>query len=117
MARADFNRPETLTVEECTAGAAACCKLTKEKESEASHLMQEHLHNRYKLAMDLGNTKKCNKIKEIIKPKEQQDKWRRIRAAGDPRTGATNLVQRKEGEKVIDILKASAMNAEIERIT
>jgi hypothetical protein len=36
---------------------------------------------------------------------------------GDPRTGATNLVQCKEGEKVINILKASAMNAEIQRVT
>ncbi len=97
MARAGFNRPETLTVEECTAGAAACCKLTKEKESEASHLMQEHLHNRYELASDLKNPTKCNKIKEIIKRKEQQDMWRRIKlATGDPHTGKTNLVQRKE---------------------
>ena len=89
-----------------------------EKESEASHLRREHLHNRYELAMDLRNTTKCNKIKEIIKREGQQDRWHRIkRTSGDPGTGATNLVQRKEGEKVIDILKASAMNAEIERIT
>jgi hypothetical protein len=35
---------------------------------------------------------------------------------GDPRIGATNLVQRKEGEKVINMLEASAMNAEIQRV-
>ena len=99
-------------------GDTACHKLIKEKESEASHLRREHLHNRYELAMDRRNTTKCNKIKEIIKRKEQQDKWHRIkRATGDPHTGTTNLVQRKEGEKVIDILKTSAMNAEIQRIT
>ena len=68
--------------------------------------------------MDLKNSTKCNKIKEIIKREEQQDEWHRIKqSTGDPRTGATNLVQHKEGEKVIDILEASAMNAEIQRIT
>ena len=111
-ARAGSSRPETLTV------AAACRKLIKEKESEASHLRREHLHNRYELAMDFRNTTKCNKIKEIIKREEQQDEWHRLKqATGDPRTGATNLVQCKEGGKVIDIIKASAMNPEIQRIT
>jgi hypothetical protein len=116
-ARAGINRPNTLTAEECTAGAAACRKLIKEKASKASYLRREHLHNRYELASDLKNPAKCIKIKEIIERKEQQDEWCRIkRAMKDPRTGATNLVQRKEGEKVIDILEASAMNTEIQRV-
>jgi hypothetical protein len=100
VARAGINRPKTLTAEECTAGAAACRKLIKENASKASHQRREHLHNRYELASDLENLAKCIKIKEIIKHEEQQDEWRRIkRATGDPRTGATNLVQRKEWGK------------------
>jgi hypothetical protein len=92
-ARAGINRPKTLTAEECTAGAAAYRKLIKEKASKASQLRREHLHNRYELALYLKNPAKCIKIKEIIKRKEQQDEWHRIkRATGDPRTGATNLV-------------------------
>jgi hypothetical protein len=116
--RAGINRPKPLTAEECITGAAACRKLIKEKASKASHLRREHLHNKYELALDLKNPKKCIKIEEIIEREEKQDEWRRIkRATGDPRTGATNLVQCKEGEKVIDILKASAMDAEIQRVT
>ncbi len=116
-ARADISSPETLTVEDCAAGAAACRKLIKAKELEESHLRREHLHNRYELAMDLRNTAKCNKIKEIIKRKELQDEWHRIKQATvDPHTGTTNLFQCKEGAKVI-ILEASAMDAEIQRIT
>ncbi len=118
VARAGISRPKTLTAEECTAGAAACQKLIKENTSKVSHLRREHLHTRYELALDLEKSAKCIKIKEIIKREEQQDEWHRIkRAPGDPRTGATNLVQCKEGEKVINILKASAMNAEIQRVT
>jgi hypothetical protein len=36
---------------------------------------------------------------------------------GDPRIGATNLVQRKEGGKMVDIYEANAMNTEIQRVT
>jgi hypothetical protein len=71
VARAGINRPKTLTAEECTAGAAACHELIKEKASKVSHLRQQHLHNRYELALDLKNPAKCIKIKEIIKRKEQ----------------------------------------------
>ena len=70
-ARAGINRPKTLTVEECTTGAAACHKLIKEKASKASHLRREHLHNGYELASDLKNPAKCIKIKEIIKHEKQ----------------------------------------------
>jgi hypothetical protein len=69
--RAGINRPKTLTAEECTAGAAACHKLIKEKASKASHLRREHLHNGYELASDLKNPAKCIKIKEIIKHEKQ----------------------------------------------
>jgi hypothetical protein len=36
---------------------------------------------------------------------------------GDPRTGATILVQRMEGNTVIDIVEARAMNKEIQKVT
>ncbi len=62
-ARAGINRTKTLTVVECTTGAAACRKLIKKKALKASHLRQEHLHNRYELALDLKNFAKCIKIK------------------------------------------------------
>ncbi len=82
------------------------------------HLRQEHLSNRYKLALDFKDTAKCAKIKEIIKSEEQRDGWRQInRVTGDPRTGATNLVQCMEGNIVIDIIKAGAMNEAIQRVT
>jgi hypothetical protein len=58
------------------------------------------------------------KIVDIIKRKEQRDEWRQIeQATGDPQTGATNLVQRMEGDSVVDILKALAMNKEIQKVT
>ena len=71
-AKAGISRPETLTDDNCATGAAACRKLIKEKESEASQMRREQLHNRYELAVDLRNTTKCNKIKEIIKRKEKE---------------------------------------------
>ncbi len=37
-------------------------------------------------------------------------------ATRDPRTGATNHIQCKEGDKVINILEACTMNTEIERV-
>ncbi len=117
VAQAGISRLKTLTVEECAARSAACRKLLKEKESQASQLRQEHLHNRYEMALDLKNPTKCAKIKEIIKPDEQQDEWCRIKwVTGNPCTGATNLVQCKEGNKVINVLEAGAMNKEIQRV-
>jgi hypothetical protein len=115
VAQAGISRPKALTVEHGTAGAAACHKLLKEKESQASQWRQEHLHNKYELALDLKNPTKCAKIKEIIKPEEQQDKWRMIKwVTSNPNTGATIFVQHKEGNKVIDILEAGTMNTEIQ---
>ncbi len=61
---------------------------------------------------------KSAKIKEIIKREEQRDGWQKIKwAKGYPRTGATNLVQCKEGGKIVDIVEANAMNTEIQRVT
>jgi hypothetical protein len=55
---------------------------------------------------------------DIIKREDQWDKWRQIKqATGNPQMGATNLVQRMEGNSVVDILKALAMNKEIQKIT
>jgi hypothetical protein len=109
--QAGISKPKTLTGEECASGAAACCKLLKEQESQSSQLRCEHLHNRYKLASELNNPMKCAKIKEIIKQEEQLDEWWRIKCAmGKPCTGATNLVQQKAGDNVIGILEAGAIN-------
>ena len=92
--RAGIKNPKSLTAEECAAGAETCRKLIKEKGPEAHQLRRSHLYNRYELASNLKNREKSIKIKEIIKREEQRDGWRRIkRATGDPRTGATNLVQ------------------------
>jgi hypothetical protein len=38
-------------------------------------------------------------------------------AMGEPCTGATNLVQCKEGNKVVNILEAKSMNQEIQQVT
>ncbi len=113
-AHAGIKNPRKLTAEECAGRAAACQTLLKDQESQAGHLRQEHLSNRYKLASDLKDTAKCAKIKEIIKREEQRDRWRQInQVTGDPWTGATNLVQRMEGNTVIDIVEARAMNEKI----
>jgi hypothetical protein len=116
-ARAGIENPRKLTAKECAGKAAACQTLLKEQESQAGHLRREHLSNWYELASDLKDTVKCTKIKEIIKREEQRDRWRQInQVTGDPRTGATNLVQHMEGNTVIYIIKAGAMNKEIQRV-
>jgi hypothetical protein len=82
-------------VEQCAQGAAACRKLLKEHKDNAESLRQEHLQNRYELVSDLKDPVKLAQIKEILKREEQRDEWRRIKqVTRDPRTGATNLVQR-----------------------
>ena len=92
-------------MEQCAQGAAACQKLLKEHKEDAEGLRREHLQNRYEVASDLKDPVKLAHIKEIMKREEQCDKWCRIKqVTGDPHTGATNLVQRKEGNKNIDIL-------------
>ncbi len=55
---------------------------------------------------------------DIIKREEQRDEWGRIKqATGDPQRGATNLMQQIEGNSVVDILKALAMNKDIQKVT
>jgi hypothetical protein len=45
-----------------------------------------------------------------MKREEQRDEWRRInQVTRDQRTGATNQVQRKEDNMIIDILEENAM--------
>jgi hypothetical protein len=87
-----------------------CRKLLKEHKDDAESLRREHLWNRYELASDLKDPVKLAQIQEIMKREEQRNKWHRIKqVTGDPRTGATNLVQRKEGNNIIDILEEGAM--------
>ena len=106
--------PKQLTAEQCAQEAAACRKLLKEHNDNAESLRQEHLQNRYELASDLKDPVKLAQIKEIMKREEQRNEWRSIKqVTGDPCTGATNLVQRKEGNNIIDILEEEAMVQEI----
>jgi hypothetical protein len=89
----------------------------KEQEEQASPLQRKHLQNREELASDLKDTTKCTQIMEIIKCEEQRDKCQQIKqATGDPQMGATNLVQQMEGDSVVDILEASTMNKEIQKV-
>jgi hypothetical protein len=116
--KAGINNPRALTLQECLAGVKTCKQLMKEQEDQANQLQREHFRNRYELASDLNDPIKCAKIMDIIKREEQWDEWRRInQATGDPQTGATNLVQRMEGNRVVDILEASAMTKEIQVVT
>ncbi len=66
-AQAGIKNPKTLTILESAKGATDFRKLLKEQESQAGHLCQVHLSNRYELASDLNDKAKCAKIKEIIK--------------------------------------------------
>jgi hypothetical protein len=116
--RHGIDHPKELTAEQCAEGAAACQKLLKEHKENAEGLRQEHLQNRYELASDLKYPVKLARIKEIMKREEQRGEWSRIKqVTGDPRTGATNLVQHKEGNMIIDILEESAMVQEIQEVT
>ncbi len=77
---------------------------------DAKLLRREHLENRYELASDLKNHVKCAQIKEIIKQEDQSNEWQRLKqASGNPCTGATNLVQWQEGDKIVDILEEGAI--------
>jgi hypothetical protein len=104
-------------VEQCAQGAAACRKLLKEHKDNAESLRQEHLQNRYELVSDLKDPIKLAQIKEIMKREEQRNKWPRKKVLGNPRTGATNLVQHKECVNIIDILEEGAMVQEIQDVT
>ena len=59
-----------------------------------------------------------NKILEIIEQEEQKDSWSRIkRATGNPRTGATQKVQKFADGVKVDVLEALEMNKEIQEVT
>ncbi len=116
--RAGIERPRSLTLSECLAGIKACKQLMAEQEEKAGQLQRKHLQNRYELASDLKDPVKCEQIKKIIIREEQRDQWARIKqGTGEPLNGATNLVQRMEGENIVNILEASAMNREIQQVT
>ena len=116
--RAGIERPRSLTVSECEAGIKACKQLMVEQEEKAGLLRRKHLQNRYELASDLKDPVRCEQIKKIMIREEQKDQWARIKqGTGEPRSGATNLVQRMEGDNIIDISEASAMNREIQQVT
>jgi hypothetical protein len=116
--RAGIECPRSLTLSKCLAGIKACKQLMAEQEEKAGLLRRKHLQNRYKLASDLKDPAKCEQIKRIIIREEQRDQWAHIKqGTGEPRNGATNLVQRMEGENIVDILEVSAMNREIQQVT
>jgi hypothetical protein len=55
---AGIKNPKKLTSAECASRTAACQKLLKEQESQAGHLRQEHLSDRYELASELKDKAK-----------------------------------------------------------
>jgi hypothetical protein len=113
--RAGIKSPRTLTAVQCATGAAACRHQLKEHESVAKNLRRVHLHNRYKLASNLKDSRKKQEIMQVIRQEEQKDDWNRIqRATGEPRLGATPKVQTIENGEVIDIVIASEMNREVQ---
>jgi hypothetical protein len=113
--KAGITNSRDLTVEKCTAGIAACKRQLLDLEAMADQLQQEHLGNRYKSACTLADPQRCKEILEIIKQEEHKDSWSRIkRAMGNPRTGATQKVQKYVDGVKVDILEASEMNKEIE---
>ncbi len=116
--RAGIENPRTLTLSECMAGVKACKQLMTEQEDKAGLLQWEHLQNRYELASNLKDPIKCAQIMRIIVQEEQRDQWGQIKqGTGEPRTGATNLVQRMDGDCAVDILEALTMNKEIQHVT
>ncbi len=116
--RAGIEHPRSLTVSECLAGIKACKQPMAEQEEKAGLLRRKHLHNRYELAFNLNDPVKCKQIKKIIIREEQWDQWACIKqGTGEPQNRATNLVQRMEGENIVNILEASAMSREIQQLT
>ncbi len=77
-----------------------------------------HLHNRYKLASVLKDSRKKLEIMQVIQWEEQKDNWKWIQCAtGEPRLGATLKVQSIENGEVTDIVIASEMNREVQIMT
>ncbi len=116
--KAGIKSPSTLTATQCAAGAAACRCQLKEQESNTKNLRRVHLHNRYKLASNLKDSRKKHKIMQVIRWEEQKDDWNWIQCAtGELRLGATPKVHQIENGKVIDIVVASKMNREVQIVT
>ncbi len=70
------------------------------------------------MARVLANPQRPKEILEIIEQEEQKDSWSRIkRATGNPRTGATQMVQKFVDSIKVDVLEASEMNKEIQEVT
>jgi len=87
-------------------------------EAKADQLQQEHLGNRYESARTLANPQRRKEIEENIRSEEQKDSWSCIkRATGDPRTGATQKVQKYVNGVKVDVLEALEMNKEIQEVT
>jgi hypothetical protein len=112
------HQPKRPHVEKCTEGIAACKRQLLDLEAKADQLQQEHLDNRYKSAHTLANPQRRKEIEEIIRHEEQKDSWLRIKpATGDPRTGATQKVQKYVNGMKVDVLEALEMNKEIQEVT
>ncbi len=70
------------------------------------------------MACVLANPQRRKEILEIIEREEQKDDWSRIKqATGDPRTGATQKVQKFVDGVKVDVLEALEMNKEIQEVT
>ncbi len=116
--KAGITNPRDLTVEKCMAGILACKRQLLDLEAKADQLRQEHLGNRYESVRTLTNPQRRKEIEEIIRHKEQKDSWLHIKwATGDPRTGATQKVQKYVDGMKVDVLEASEMNKEIQEVT
>jgi hypothetical protein len=112
--KAGVPNPTQLMVAKCIAGAAACRRRLKELEARADQLRREHLGTRYELARTLENPKQRKEIKAVIKQEDLQHSWLAIqRATEEPRMGATPKVWKYDG-KLVNVLKATEMNREIQ---
>jgi hypothetical protein len=116
--RAGIDNPRALTLSECLAGIKAYKQLMAEQEDKAGLLQWRHLWNRYGIASDLNDPTKCAQIMKIIMQEEQRNQWMWIKqGTGKLQIKATNLVQQMDGDRVVYILEASAMNRKIQQVT
>ncbi len=66
----------------------------------------------------MANPQRRKEILEIIEQEEQKDIWSHIKwATGNPRTGATQKVQKFIDSVKVDVLEALEMNKEIQEVT
>ncbi len=64
-----------LMATQCAAGAAAVGVNVKSMNQLPKNLRRVHLHNRYKLASNLKDSRKKHKIMQVIRLEEQKDDW------------------------------------------